>query len=128
MTQMNRQQRRPRTPAKAACCRRAIDGRLDVGLFKALGEATRARLAACIAKCGRGCSVGEIAECCDVDLSVISRHLKVLERAGVLSASKSGRVVMYRVEYARLAGSLRALAEAVEACGAGCGEEGDCGC
>lgn len=108
--------RRPSTPKQAATACRPIDQRLDAALFKALGDPTRVKLLGCLAKCGRACSVSEVAECCSVDLSVVSRHLKLLERAGVVTASKHGRQVMYTVGYARLCRSLRELADAVAQC------------
>jgi ArsR family transcriptional regulator len=112
--------RRPATPKQAATRRSAIDERLDPALFRALGDPTRVSLLACIAKCGRGCSVSEVAECCSVDFSVVSRHLATLAQAGALEATKEGRIVRYRVRYAELAASLRALADALEACGPDC--------
>jgi ArsR family transcriptional regulator len=123
--------RRPSSPAQAAKVTRAIDALLDPGLFKALSDGTRLRLLACLAKCGRPCSVGEVAQCCSVDLSVVSRHLAALEEAGVLAVSKEGRTVRYRVLFAETAGVLRALADALqeccpEGCGTGC-EGGGCG-
>lgn len=105
-----------KSPKQAARRRGAIDRALDPELFRALSDPTRAGLLACIAKCGRGCSVGEVAECCAVDLSVVSRHLKQLERAGALESRKDGRVVRYRVRYDALAAGLRALADAIDAC------------
>jgi ArsR family transcriptional regulator len=111
---------RPATPRQAAARKGPIDQRLDAALFKALSDPTRLSLLACIAKCGRGCSVSEVAECCAVDFSVVSRHLAILAQAGVLAATKEGRTVRYRVRYADLAGSLRALADAVDACGPEC--------
>ncbi len=114
MTQMSK--RRPPSPRQAAGCRRAIDGVLDPELFKALCDPTRVRLLACLAKCGRTCSVSEVAECCSVDLSVVSRHLSILARAGVLESTRVGRAVLYRVRYAPLCGALRALADAIEEC------------
>jgi len=89
---------------------------LDPELFKALCDPTRASLIGCIAKCGRGCSVGEVAECCSVDMSVVSRHLALLARAGVLEARKEARTVFYRVRYTELCRALRALADALEEC------------
>ena len=71
---------------------------------------------ACLAKCGRACSVGEVAECCSVDFSVVSRHLAILARAGVLEANKAGRTVTYSVRFAHLAGVFRSLAVAIEQC------------
>jgi ArsR family transcriptional regulator len=112
--------RRPATPKQAAARPSPLDARLDPALFKALGDPTRVSLLACIAKCGRGCSVSEVAECCSVDFSVVSRHLAILAQSGALEATKEGRVVRYRVRYAELASSLRSLADALEACGPDC--------
>jgi DNA-binding transcriptional ArsR family regulator len=114
MTQLSK--RAPLTPKQAAACCGPLDERLDPELFKALSDPTRASLVACIAKCGRACSVGEVAECCSVDLSVVSRHLAQLARAGLLESSKEGRTVLYRVRYAELCRTLRSLADAIEAC------------
>ncbi len=118
---------RPTSPRQAARRKAPIDNLLRPALFGALGDATRARLIACLAKCARAASVGEVAQCCSVDLSVVSRHLKHLEREGVLEVTRRGRTVLYGVRYAELAASLRALAGALEECGRGvCGE--GCGC
>lgn len=116
----------PATPRHAARLRRPIDGLLNAEVFKALSDPTRLRLLACLAKCARPCSVGEVAGCCAVDLSVVSRHLAALEKAGVLEMSKQGRVVRYRVRFTEVSGMLRALADAFDACGGpgrGCGGE-----
>lgn len=123
MTQV-RKRRPPATPKQAAKRCGPLDTLLDPVLFKAFSDPTRASLIACIAKCGRGCSVGEIAECCSVDFSVVSRHLALLARAGVLEAAKEGRTVFYRVRYDELCRSLRSLADALESCRPD--EEGGC--
>jgi ArsR family transcriptional regulator, arsenate/arsenite/antimonite-responsive transcriptional repressor len=70
--------------------------------------------------------VGEIAACCAVDLSVVSRHLKLLAGAGVLEATREGRTVRYSLRANALAERLHALADAFTA---GCCEKGCCsGC
>ena len=115
MTQV-RKQSAPATPRQAAARRAPIDRHRDPERFKALADPTRAKLIACIAKCARGCSVGEVAECCSVDISVVSRHLSLLARAGVLAADKQGRVVRYSVRYEHLCTSLRDLADALAQC------------
>lgn len=104
------------SPTQAATCCRPVDGMLDPAFFKALGDPTRVRLLGCLVKCGRACSVTEIASCCSVDLSVVSRHLQSLARAGLLEPTRSGRTVWYQVRYAHLARTLRELADAVEDC------------
>lgn len=118
---------RPATPKHAAARRAPIDSLLNPDLFRALCDPTRAALVACIAKCGRGCSVGEVAQCCSVDLSVVSRHLALLADAGVLESRKEGRTVYYAVRYAELVTLLRSLANAFhECCPEGCGQGGGC--
>ncbi len=104
------------SPKQAAACCRPVDDLLDPDLFKALCDPTRAKLLGCLIKCGRACSVGEVAECCSVDLSVVSRHLQMLERAGILESEKTGRSVSYGVRYAHLCQTLRGLADAIEQC------------
>ncbi len=115
MTQASKR-RIPATPRQAAARCGPLDDCLDPKLFKAFSDPTRASLVACIAKCGRECSVGEVAECCSVDFSVVSRHLALLARSGVLTATKKGRAVLYGVRYVELARTLRSLADALDAC------------
>jgi len=104
------------TPKQASMRSRPIDKWLDPEWFKALSDPTRIQLLSCLMKCARPCSVGEIAECCSVDLSVVSRHLQVLERSGLLESSKQGRTVRYTVRSNDVCSRLRALADAIEQC------------
>lgn len=108
--------RRPRTPRQAAARRGALDALLDPALFKALCDPIRVRLLACVAKCGRSCSVGEVAQCCELDLSTVSRHLATLARAGVMESSKRGTSVLYAVRYDHLAGAFQRLSAAIDEC------------
>jgi len=129
MTQVTKH--RPATPKQAARRSSPVDKALDAELFKALSDPTRLNLLACLAKCGRACSVTEVAECCSVDFSVVSRHLGILADAGVLEARKDGRTMFYQVQFERLCGSLRSLADAFEGCcpsGSCCGNscKGNC--
>jgi DNA-binding transcriptional ArsR family regulator len=119
------------TPREAAKRCDPIDDLLDPELFKGFCDPTRVNLLICLSKCGRACSVSEVADCCSVDFSVVSRHLSLLERAGIVDSSKVGRTVLYSVRYGELVGKLRALADALESYGpasrsAG-GEGGCCG-
>ena len=117
----------PASPKQAVRRRHAIDSLLDPDLFRALGDPTRVGLLACLAKCARFCSVGEVAECCSVDLSVVSRHLKQLEQAGILESEKQGRSVLYRVRFGELSSALRSLADAIDTCcPSGTCDEGGC--
>ena len=55
-----------------------------------------------------------------MDLSVVSRHLRVLEQARVLTAARQGRTVWFAVRTRELCAALRALAAANEACAKSC--------
>lgn len=64
----------PATPRQAARRKSPVDRLLDPELFKALSDPTRLLLLRCLLKCRRACSVSEVAECCEVDFSVVARH------------------------------------------------------
>jgi ArsR family transcriptional regulator len=67
----------------------------------------------CLIKCGRPCSVSEVAECCAVEFSVVNKHMKVLAAAGVLAAEKQGRVVWYRARCGDLCERFAHLIDAI---------------
>lgn len=122
--------KQPATPRQAVRRRARLDALLDPELLKVLAEPTRARLLSCLLKCGRPCSVTEIAECCSIDFSVVSRHLATMARAGILDADKQGRTVWYAADGDALAEHFRDLADAIDelrpdddACASGA-----CGC
>jgi ArsR family transcriptional regulator, arsenate/arsenite/antimonite-responsive transcriptional repressor len=115
----------PRSPKQAARRAGPVDRQLDPAFFSVLADPTRVKLLACVAKCGGPRSVGEIAECCSVDLSGVSRHLAFLARAGWLEVEKKGRTVLYKARYGELCHRLRSLADAIEQC---CPGGGKCGC
>lgn len=104
----------PASPRQAVRRRAAIDRCLDPDLFKALSDPTRLKLLACLIKCGRPCSVTEVAECCSVDFSVVARHLAHLAREGLLTVEKQGRTVWYAPCCPDLTRRLRDLADAID--------------
>ncbi len=85
-------------------------------LFRALSDPTRVAILARLATACREQTVSEVAECCPIDLSVVSRHLRTLKDAGVLSAEKRGKEVFYTVRARELSQLLRNLADALDAC------------
>lgn len=105
MTQMNKQ----------ACCS-GIQDPAAPALFKALCDPTRVSMLICLARCQCALTVSQVAACCTVDLSVVSRHLATLREAGVLESEKRGKEVYYRVRPGALVTALRAVADEVEAC------------
>jgi ArsR family transcriptional regulator len=99
-------------------------GRFAPDLFRALAEPNRVAILAHLALARGEQSVTEVARCCPVNLSVVSRHLKTLREAGLLVSERRGKEVYYRAQVQRLAAELRALADALDGC---CPEGACCG-
>jgi DNA-binding transcriptional ArsR family regulator len=78
-------------------------GKLDL-TFAALADPTRRRIVATLATGPR--TVGAIAEPLPISLVAVSKHIKVLERAGVLTRTRVGRTQVCRLR----ANPLRAAA------------------
>jgi DNA-binding transcriptional ArsR family regulator len=100
---------------KATCCA-GLAPHLEPRLFKALSDPNRLAILAHLAEGGSEMTVTDVAGCCPVDISVVSRHLGALREAGIVTAEKRGKMVFYQVRAAELADALRALADALEAC------------
>ncbi len=115
----------PVSPKQADRRRSPFDRAFDVEMARALGDPARVRLLSCVLKCARACTVSEIATCCSLDLSTVSRHLTKLASAGLLLSEKTGREVRYAADPDALAASFRAIADAIEA---GAPSPGDLAC
>lgn len=91
--------------------------------FAALGQATRLDLLRVLLDAGpSGVAAGELANRLGVPSSTLSFHLRALDQAGLIAATRQGRSLVYAVQFARLRALLAFL---VEAC---CGGEPDrCG-
>lgn len=74
--------------------------RLDT-VFHALGDATRRHMLATLAQ--GECSVGELAEPHAMSLAAASKHIKVLEQAGLIQREVRGRTHVCRLAPAPLA-------------------------
>ena len=97
---------------------------LDAPLLRALTEP--ARLEVLRALLVRGPSdVGEIAGSLPQHRSVISRHLQVLEEAGVVRGSRDGRRHVYAIDGAAFIGGLERLLGETRALAALCGPPDD---
>lgn len=76
--------------------------RLDA-VFHALGDATRRRMLRDLAKGER--SVGDLAAPFDMSLAAASKHIKALERAGLVRRTVKGRTHLCRLEARPLEGA-----------------------
>ncbi len=108
------------TATLPADCAQVLHRYLDPAIFRALGDPTRLALLARLAQAPGPLSVTELSSCCGVHLSGVSRHLKMLHDAELISAERQGREVRYRLQCAALAAVLRGMADALEQCQASC--------
>lgn len=93
----------------------ASDIQETADLLKALGEFNRLTLVYRLCNCPTPQNVMCLCECCSVDASVVSRHLKTLTQAGILTLNKNGRERSYSLDRANVAARLRELANKIEA-------------
>ena len=84
------------------------------GLLKALGELNRLSLVCRLCDCNPPQKAMCLCECCDVDASGVSRHLKVLSQEGIVSMQKQGRERNYTLNRAYVADRLRFLADKID--------------
>jgi len=68
--------------------------------FRALGDETRLQIARLVADAPR--STKELAELLSLSDSAISRHLKILQAAGLVDGERDGYFVLYRLDPGRL--------------------------
>ena len=93
-----------------------MSGLFDPKFFKALSDPNRIAILIHLASCCEAHTVSRLAECCPVDISVVSRHLAILREAGILDAEKRGKEVYYSVRFPELEKTLRSIADAIRAC------------
>ena len=83
-------------------------------LLKALGEFNRLSLVYELCGCAKPRNAMCLCDCCSVDSSVASRHLKVLAQEGVVKIERKGRERMYSLNRTEVAARLRSLADQIE--------------
>lgn len=97
-----------------------FDELVEPALFRALGDSTRLALLGRLAVAREPLTVTEVASCCGVHLSGVSRHLKMLHAAGLVAVERQGREVRYQLRCAVLSSALRSMADALDRCAAAC--------
>ncbi|WP_198011475.1 helix-turn-helix transcriptional regulator [Synechococcus sp. PCC 7335] len=85
------------------------------GLLKALGEFNRLSLVYKLCQCKAPQNAMCLCECCSVDASGVSRHLKVLAQEGIVSSERKGREIQYSLNRGEVSKRLRKLADIIEA-------------
>jgi len=88
----------------------------SVKLFKALADESRLALVSRLACAAAPVTVTAVSDCCGVHLSGVSRHLAQMREAGIVTARRSGREVLYSLNATAVAAALRDLAQTLEEC------------
>lgn len=89
-----------------------MDEKQVVTMFGALSQETRLRIIRMLVVAGpAGMAAGSIAEAAGVSASNVSFHLKELERAGLVAATRESRSIIYTAAYEQLSGLIRFLME-----------------
>ena len=83
-------------------------------LLKALGEYNRLSLVYELCQCETAENAMCLCECCSVDASVASRHLKALAQENIVQIERRGRERLYTLNRKHVAQQLRALADQIE--------------
>lgn len=83
-------------------------------LLKALGEFNRLSLVYELCQCKAPKNAMCLCDCCSVDSSGVSRHLKVLSQEGIVTAERKGREIQYSLNRSDVAQKLRELADIIE--------------
>jgi DNA-binding transcriptional ArsR family regulator len=95
---------------------RRMDDRRALAAFGALAQETRLAIVRRLVKAGpKGVPAGALADGAGVSASNVSFHLKELERAGLVSARREARSVIYAADYAALGALIRFLTQ--DCCG-----------
>lgn len=108
------------SPPPARSCQAALADHLKPDLFRALCDPSRLEVLRRLAGASTPQTVTEIAGCCGVHISGVSRHLALLRQTGVVQAEKNGREMRYRLDCDHVTRTLRGLADALDACRAAC--------
>jgi DNA-binding transcriptional ArsR family regulator len=87
-----------------------MDERQAMTAFAALAQETRLRIVRMLVKAGPdGMAAGAIAEAAEVSPSNVSFHLKDLEHAGMITAKREARSIIYSADYPTLAALIEFL-------------------
>ena len=86
----------------------AVASAATARVFSALGDRTRLKLVSRLSRDGP-MSITSLASAFPVSRQAISKHLRTLERAGLVNSAQAGREVVWRLEQQRLSEATRHL-------------------
>lgn len=87
-----------------------------IAVFRALGDPRRFAILLDLACREQAVRVSDLTECCGIDFSGVSRHLKTLKEAGLVTAKKQGRETLYSVNREAVGAILEEARERFQCC------------
>lgn len=99
-----------------AQCQTSLAEALRPELFKAMSDPVRISIIAMLATQKEPSTVSQIAAHCGIDFSGVSRHLKILYNAEIVTMRKEGRTSLYRLKTHELVETLQGLAKSLLLC------------
>ena len=107
-----------------SCLDELVDN-FDARFFKTLSEPVRMDILRYLMLNGRS-DIGTIADHMPQDRSVVSRHLNLMQEAGILKCEKETRYVFYEIEAQAFVDKLETIARQVRKCVEVCCPDGCC--
>lgn len=101
-----------------AATRQTLDelvANFDSRFFKTLSEPVRMQILKFLMLNGRS-DIGTIADHMPQDRSVVSRHLNLMQEAGILTSRKEARYVFYEIDGAAFVDKLETITAQIRAC------------
>ncbi|MFC6355877.1 ArsR/SmtB family transcription factor [Luethyella okanaganae] len=88
-----------------------------VPIFRALGEPSRGQITAALIECEGAATVGELQQAVNLPQSTVSRHLRILLDAGIVSVTRNGTQRIYHLDVQpEVLAAVEDLIAAVRAC------------
>jgi DNA-binding transcriptional ArsR family regulator len=106
-------------------CLDELAAQFDARFFKTLSEPVRMDILRYLLLNGRS-DIGTIADAMPQDRSVVSRHLNLMQAAGILKCEKETRYVFYEIDAQAFVDKLEAITRMVRKCVAVCCPDGCC--
>ena len=97
-----------------ACLNELVEN-FDARFFKTLSEPVRVDILRFLMLNGRS-DIGTIADAMPQDRSVVSRHLNLMQEAGMLSCEKETRYVYYEINGKAFIDKLEAITQQIRQC------------
>jgi len=94
--------------------RSTLQKAFDTEMFRALAEPVRVEILGALLRAGGSTRVGDVASSVNIDPSGVSRHLRELARAGVVSIDSRGRERWCTLELDQLIARFSALVQSLE--------------